>query len=42
MKQKNDKKTKIDWDALDEQWANDYEEDYGHLKNDIVIISEYP
>ena len=28
---KEEEETKIDWNALDEHWKNDYEETYGHL-----------
>ena len=28
-----EEETKINWDALDEHWKDDYEETYGHLFN---------
>lgn len=31
MKKEEEKETKIDWDALDEHWKDDYEETYRHL-----------
>lgn len=34
--------TKINWEALDKYWAEEYEEDYGKLFSKSVVISEYP
>ena len=34
---KRDINTKIDWNALDRCWAEQYEEDYGNLFPNIIL-----